>query len=100
MKMRTVGWAVFALSIASLESAALARMAGKFERVGFLAAALDHLSEAAHMLQDPISAIEVHGNQVFFVAGSCHVTVTVEDKSALGSTASFYSGRIGEVVCN
>jgi hypothetical protein len=81
-----------------------ARMAPKYERVSFLGAALDRLSEISGLLEEPIEKIEVRGDQVYFVAGRCSVAVAVAENSApwppMTPGRGTYRAQVGARVCN
>jgi hypothetical protein len=83
---------------------AAARMAPKYERVSFLGAALDRLSEISGLLEEPIDKIEVRGDQVYFVAGRCSVAVAVAENSSpwppLAPGRGTYRAQVGDRVCN
>jgi hypothetical protein len=81
---------------------ALAAMAPKFERVEQLAAALDHLSEIAHLLDEPIDHIDITQDEVRFFAGRCYVPAIVRnaaDDHGLGGRIS-YIAEVGKLHCS
>jgi hypothetical protein len=92
------------LAVCSSYQIAAARMAPKYERVGFLGAALDRLSEISGLLEEPIDRIEVRGDQVYFVAGRCSVAVAVAENSAPWPPQTpgrgTYRAQVGARVCD
>ena len=78
-------------------------MAPKYERVRLLKSALEHLSEIAGQLDDPIDRIELVRDEVRFVAGESFVPVSIaaegSTKNAKGATpvgGGRYSATIGQ----
>jgi hypothetical protein len=84
---------------------AQAMMAPKYERVRALTAALDHLSEIAHVLEGPIDKIEYVGSEVRFSAGQCFVPVIVTyeaGRDAAGRPVlggGDYQATVGKMQC-
>ena len=71
-------------------------------RGGFkLAAALDHLSEIAHLLDEPIDHIDITQDEVRFFAGRCYVAAAVRNvtlpQGPVGRTP--YAAEVGKVHC-
>ncbi len=57
-------------------------MAPKYERVRLLKVALEHLSEIAGQLDDPIDSIEIHRDEVRFSAGESFVPVMITSQGS------------------
>jgi hypothetical protein len=99
--MRRFGLAIAVFLIGS--PPALAAMAPKFERVQQLAVALDHLSDIAHLLDEPIDRIDITQTEVRVFAGRCYVPVVVQNEAGapgglVGRTA--YTAEVGKVHCS
>jgi hypothetical protein len=95
-------WLAIALVLVS-SSPGPAAMAPKFERARQLAAALGHLDEIAHLLDEPIDRIEIAGGEVRFFAGPCSVSAFVRNvtdvRGGLGGRTS-YVADLGKAHCS